>query len=419
MSETTLDRAVELWRSERTAEGESLLRELVAKSEYNFGRSSLEYETATGELAGFLWLVGCQQEAAAIFRSLCWAPMPTDRAMMPHRLTQILNFGELSIAAGNLDEAETVLQHGLAGRLQHYGRKHPGYAFGLEPLAAVWLYRGKLDAALIAIDEAIANFTNCQHQRLIGAWVLRVEILKTAGSKNYLFDRLEAADAEAIEQFAGKIFARLANFTPPAIGRLLLQDLTQLLKTKFDRDANILLSTYRRSAELERQLGELGDPHIRQNSLQKILESHQRQGDFEGAIVALMGLGLAQMENRDIDAAHTSYRRALALAEELQHPQLSVSVTRNYGLFLKQIGQKLDACNLLSKSIALATKHDLTEDLGRGQIALGVLLQQDGNLKVAKNLLKSGIAKLNPSDGDRLQGMNHLYAIEGGSTASI
>jgi tetratricopeptide (TPR) repeat protein len=411
MSETTLDRAVELWQSERTAEGESLLRELVAKSEYHFGRSSLEYEVAMGELAGFLWLVGCQQEAAEIFRSLCWAPMPTDRAMMQHRLTQILNFGEMSIASGNLDEAEQVLQHGLAGRLKYYGRKHPGYAFGLEPLASVWLYRGKLDAALSAIDEAIENFTNCQHERLIGAWVVRAEILKTAGTKNYLFDRLEAADAETIEQFAAKLFARLANFTPPAIGRLLLQDLTRLLLTKFDRDANILLSTYSRSAELERQLGELGDSRIRQNSLQQILASHQRQGDFEGAIVALMGLGLAQMENREIDAAYTSYRRALALVEELQHPQLSVSVTRNYGLFLKQIGQKLDACNLLSKSIALATQHDLTEDLGRAQIALGILLQHDGNLKVAKNLLQSGITKLNPKDRDRLQAVNHLQAI--------
>ena len=189
----------------------------------------------------------------------------------------------------------------------------------------------------------------------------------------------------------------------------------QLLVDKFDRDHRTLLSTYHRLADLERQLGEIGDPQIRQGSLQRILESYQRQGNFDGAISALMGLGLAQLDNHEIDAANTSYRRALALAEEFQNPQLSVRVTRNYGLFLKQIGHKMAACNLLSKSIELAKQHDLMEDTARGQVALGIFLQHEGNLKVAKNLLELGIIELNSSDRDRLCGMTHLRAIEHGS----
>jgi tetratricopeptide (TPR) repeat protein len=412
---STLDRAVELWRSERSAEGEALLRELVAKAEYNYGRSSLAYEVASGELGSFLWLVDRQREAVEVFRVLCGAPMPTDREMLQHRLTQITNFGDLLITGGHFNEAEIVLQEGLAARLQYYGRKHPGYAFGLEPLAAVWLYRGQFESALAAIDETIDNFASCEHERIVGALVLRAEILKTAGSKNYLFKYLEDNDAESIENFATKLFARVKNFTPPKIGRLLLLDLVQLLVDKFDRDHKILLSTYHQLAELERQLGEIGDPQIRQGSLQRILESYQRQGNFDGAISALMGLGLAQLDDREIDAANTSYRRALALAEEFQNPQLLVRVTRNYGLFLKQIGQKISACNMLSKSIELSKQHDLIEDAARGQVALGIFLQHDGNLKVAKNLLELGIVKLNPSDRDRLCGLNHLRALEHGS----
>jgi hypothetical protein len=45
-----LDRALELWKSDRVAEGELLLRGEVNDLEHKFGRSSLEYEVASGEL---------------------------------------------------------------------------------------------------------------------------------------------------------------------------------------------------------------------------------------------------------------------------------------------------------------------------------------------------------------------------------
>ncbi len=416
MSESsTLNRAVELWRSDRSAEGESLLHAEVAKLERQFGRSSLEYEVANGELATFFWVVGKEHAATEIFREICSAPMPPAGDALRHRLTQLMNFGELLTTLGELDEAETVLQQGLAGRLQYYGREHPGYAFGLEPLAGVWLYRGNLEAALTAIDETIDIFDNAGHERTIGALVLRAEILKTGGVENYLFENLESADTESIEDFANKLFARVTNFTPPAIARLLLLDLAQLLAVKFGRDDHNLLSTYAKIAELERKLGQDSDAQIRQGAIQQILDSYQRQGNIEGTISALMGLGSAQIDNHEVEAALKSYSSALAIAEGSKDPQLAIQVTRNYGLLLKEIGQKSTARQMLAKSIELAKQHDLVEDMARGQIALGIFLQHEGDLQAAKNLLQLGVVKLNPSDRDRVCGCNHLRAIENGS----
>ena len=340
--------------------------------------------------------------------------MPTDGARLRNRLTQIMNFGELLITVGELDRAEQILQQGLEGRLKYYGSEHPGYAFGLEPVASVWLYQGKIEAALTAIDRTIDIFASSNHERLIGAIALRAEILKTAGAETYLFEDLEAGDRDWIEEFANSLLMRVKNFTPPQIARQLLIDLAQLLEKKLDRDAEILLFTYSRLAETERQLGKDSNSQIRQAAIQKIIDSYQRQGDLEGTISALMGLASARADNDEIEAALKSYSRALALAEASADPALSVQVMRNYGLFLKEIGQKSAARDMLSRSIDIAQQHGFVDAIARGQIALGVFLQHEGEIESARQLLELGTVNLNPSDRDRVCGVNHLRAIEQG-----
>jgi tetratricopeptide (TPR) repeat protein len=415
MSQTsTLDRALELWQNDRVADGELLLRGEVSNLAQKFGRSSLEYEVASGDLGTYLWVVGNEIAAIEIFKNLCSAPMPTDGDRLRNRLTQIMNFGELLITVGELDRAEQILQQGLAGRLEYYGAEHPGYAFGLEPLAGVWLYRGQFEAALTAIDRTIDIFASSNHERIIGAIVLRAEILKTMGVEAYLFEDLEECDRDWIEEFANNLLMRVKNFTPPQIARKLLIDLVQLLEKKLDRDGKILLFTYSRFAETERQLGKDGNAQIRQASIQKIIDSYQRQGDLEGTISALMGLASARSDNDEIEAALKSHSRALALAEGSQDPALSVQVMRNYGLFLKEIGQKSAARDMLSRSIDIAQQSGLLEAIARGQIALGIFLQHEGEIESARQLLELGNANLNPSDRDRVCGINHLRAIEQG-----
>jgi tetratricopeptide (TPR) repeat protein len=414
MSQTsTLDRAIELWQSDRVADGELLLRDKVSNLAQKFGRS-LEYEAASGDLATYLWLVGDATAAIETFDNICSAPMPTDGDRLRNRLTQIMNFGELLITVGELDRAEQILQQGLAERLKYYGAEHPGYAYGLEPVAGVWLYQGKIEAALTAIDRTIDIFASSNHERLIGAIALRAEILKTAGVETYLFEDLEAGDRDWIAEFANSLLMRVKNFTPPQIAGKLLIDLAQLLEKKLDRDAEILLFTYSGIAEIERQLGKDGNAQIRQASIQKIVDSYQRQGDLEGTISALMGLASARSDNAEIEAALKSYSRALALAESSEDPALSVHVMRNYGLFLKEIGQKSAAREMLSRSITIAQQHGLVDAIARGQIALGIFLQHEGEVESARQLLELGTVNLNPSDRDRVCGVNHLRAIEQG-----
>jgi hypothetical protein len=62
-------------------------------------------------------------------------------------LSYRLNLGMVLRMAGRLDGAETELRHGAEDRLAFYGREHPGYAFGLEPLAEVLLQRGNASEA--------------------------------------------------------------------------------------------------------------------------------------------------------------------------------------------------------------------------------------------------------------------------------
>jgi tetratricopeptide (TPR) repeat protein len=415
MSQTiNLDRALELWKSDRIAEGELLLRGEVSTLEAKFSRLSLEYEVASGELATYLWVVGNEVAAIDIWHDICFAPMPIDSDAVRNRLTQIMNFGELLTTVGEFDRAETVLQQGLEGRLKYYGCEHPGYAFGLEPLAGVWLYQGKFESALQAIDLTIDIFAKDGHERIIGATVLKSEILKTGGVETYLFESLEEWELDSIGDFTSSLFLRVGNFTPPQIARLLLLDLVQLLIVKVGKDGEILLSTYAKLAEIERQLGEDGNAHIRQDSIGQIFESYQRQGNLEGSISALMALAYAQSDNNEIEPALKSYSRALALAEGGKNPELSVQVMRNYGIFLKDIGQKSAARDMLDRSITLAQQHNLIEATARCQIALGIFVQHEGEIESARQLLELGTAKLNSSDRDRVCGVNHLRAIERG-----
>ncbi len=409
-----LDRALELWRSDRVAEGELLLRGEVNDLEHKFGRSSLEYEVASGELGTYLWAVGNEDAAIEILSEICSAPMPTDGDRMRNKLTQMMNLGELLIAVGEFDRAEEILQKGLDGRFQFSGAEHPGFAYGLEPLAAVWLYQGKFEEALTAIDRTIEIFANSGHERIIGAIVLQSEILITAGVETYLFKNLEEWGLDSIEDLTSSLFARIKNFTPPKISRKLLLNLAQLLEIKLGKDGDSLLITHSKIAEIEQHLGKDGDQQLRQSSIQRILESYQRQDNLEGSISTLMGLAYAQAENDEIEVALKSYSRALALAEGSQNPELSVQVMRNYGIFLKEIGQKSAARDMLSHSISVAQQHNLIEATARGQIALGIFVQHEGEIELARQLLELGTVKLDPSDRDRVCGVNHLRAIEKG-----
>lgn len=415
MSQTaSLDRALELWKGDRVADGELLLRGEVIALERRFSRLSLEYEVASGELATYLWAVGNEVAAIEILNDICLAPMPTDGSAIRNRLTQIMNFGELLTTVGEFDRAETILEKGLAGRLKYYGKEHPGYAFGLQPLAGVWLYQGKFEAALTAIEQTIDIFANDGHERIIGAIVLQSEILKTGGVETYLFKNLEGWAQDSIEDFASSLFLRIENFTPPQIAQFLLLDLAQLLTIKFGKDGKTLLLTYSKLAEIERRLGKDGNSHIRQVSIKQIFESYQRQGNLEGSISALMGLGYAQADNNEIEDALKSYSHALALAEGAQNSELSVQVMRNYGIFLKDIGQKSAARDMLTRSITIAQQHSLIDATARGQIALGIFVQHEGEIESARQLLELGTVKLNPSDPSRVCGINHLRAIEKG-----
>src|SRR5687768_7695044 len=141
---TSLGRALELIREGKTVEAEELMVDAVLEAERRHGAESPQAAEAHNELGTVLLNVQDFQGAVQAYRHACTGPMPAGGQPLKDRLTFLMNLGMALQYAGQLEQAEQVLRQGLEGRERLYGPEHAGYAFGLEPLGALLLRRGKL-----------------------------------------------------------------------------------------------------------------------------------------------------------------------------------------------------------------------------------------------------------------------------------
>jgi tetratricopeptide (TPR) repeat protein len=411
--DTLLDRAMALLQSGETLRAEELVRDAARAAEAEFGPKSPQHATAQNALGAVLmnldrldWAVDAFRQAAAVY-------IPDDTQVARDRLTYLMNLGYCLERAGRFPEAEQVLRDGLDARRLFYGRQHPGYAFGLEPLADLLLRTGKAREALEAIDETVENFWKNGHPRVATALALRAEILKAAEIDVSPFEKLDLLPDDIVGEMAETILSRIDYQRPAANLRRVLDDLLPLVTARFGEQHRLAILTLQHSANLDRHLD---DPVAREAALRRLLAVAEAGGNDNLALQAVQGLALALSESGQQEQAEATYRDALRRAERRGDEALRSQVLRNFGLFLSENERKTEAEELLRAAVAAAAPTPDAEMLSRGQIALGVFLQHAGRLDEAKALLTAALGGIDPAHPDAVCARSHLDAVTAGSS---
>jgi tetratricopeptide (TPR) repeat protein len=412
-----LERAVELARKGQPVEAEELLLETAREAETRHGEGTPEAASAWNDLAALLMNLHQMGRAVEAMRHACSGPMPDSGEPLKDRLTYEMNLGQILEATGDLDGAESALRKSVDGREQFYGRTHPGYAFGLEPLAELLMRRERYEDALPLLQEVMQNFWNARHPRLAGAVALRAEALKGAGDPTPPFAGLDSVPDDLAGQVVDAVIARRDD-AAPAPYRAVLKDLLAFAEERFGPDSDQVLHICYVIAEHERRQGaDGGDHEARVAATRRVVETQDRKGKASEALEALMGLALAQSDAGRPDDAAASYRNAVVRAERTGDAQVTSQVLRNYGLFLAEIGRKGEAEQAMRRAVTVVeTRRDAAEMLGRARVALGIFLQHDGRLDEARPFLDAAVCDMDPAHPDAVCARSHRDAIvRGGS----
>ncbi|MEV4533098.1 tetratricopeptide repeat protein [Asanoa sp. NPDC049518] len=398
---SALDSAVALVRQGQLAQAEDVMVREVQAVAAKHGRGSVRWAEAQCDLGTVL--MNCDQLGRAVdaFRAAASVDPGSDYEARKDQITYRMNLGIVLRLAGRIEEAEAELRQGLRERLAFYGKEHAGYGFGLEPLAAVLLQRGNLAEARQVVDETVDNFWRNGHERVATAIALRGEIMAAGGETGPLFLGLDQLPEHVVEQVAAAVISQGQG--NPAV----LTDLAAALEARLGPDHQATLNVLSALANTG---------HGRVDAIQRVLASYDRQGRDEEALMATLGLALAQSDSGDDAGALASYESAYALANRLRRPELVSQTLRNWGLALKEVGQLGPAEQRLAEAVAVARGGADRETLGRAGVALGLFLQHEGRLSEAEKVIEEGLSALDPVHPDALIGRSHLGAVREGRT---
>jgi tetratricopeptide (TPR) repeat protein len=408
-SPTSLDIAYGLLEEGRLVDAEQLMLRELHTAERRHGRRSSKWASVQCDLGNLLFSSNQFERAAECFRSACSSAPVGDREAYKDHLTYRLNLGTVLTMAGRLDEAEIELRRNLQERQDFYGREHPGYAFGLEPLADVLFRRGDIAQARQVIEEAIGNFWRSGHERIATALALREEIAMAGGGGEPSFPGLEQLPDEIVEQIALTVINRPSH--DPLIGKAVLTSLVAALETRFGPDHQTTLNALSHLANTGR---DIGDEAGRVEAIQKVLASYDRQGRDEDALMATLGLAMAQEDAGDTAGALHTYVQARTRADGIGRHELRAQVLRNWGLALSAAGRPAEAEERLREAVAEADLGNDHEMLGRSRIALGLFLQHAERLAEARQMVEAGLPMLDVAHSDAITGRSHLAAIMAG-----
>jgi tetratricopeptide (TPR) repeat protein len=238
------------------------------------------------------------------------APLPGE-AGERQRLTYNMNLGDVLDRLDRLDEAEQVLRDGLQGRERLYGRAHPGYAFGLEPLSAVLFRKGKVDEALEAINGAVRLLWDDGNPRVAMALATRAPIATAAGGT--AFAEAPVLPDEIFDQLVQEVLAR-ADRDEPALHLVVLQELQETISSRrgaSDPAIGRVLAAMGNAAR------EAGQADVRIAVLRVLVAWLDQRDDRAQALAAVLGLGQALDEAAEPDAARQAYEDACTRAEQL------------------------------------------------------------------------------------------------------
>lgn len=404
--------ALQLLHQGQPSEAEKIVRQEGEALRQSHGRESLAYASSQNDLGSILLMTGQYEPALAAFQEACRFDFPNDDQATRERLTFLFNFAHALERAGQLSQAESVLRQGLQGRERLYGRGHPGYAFGLLPLASVLLKKGAVSEAERIIEEAVEILRQSAHPWRVRAMAIRAEILKSKDPGVSVFsDVSELSDAQVSE--LAEIVLHRAEEGEPLILRAVFRDLLELLVDRFGEMDGRALTLLTGLANLERSLG---NHRERQQAIRRVLAAYDAMGNQAKALEAIQGLALALSEAGEIAQAEQTYREAVDRAKEQGNPGVCGQVCQNFGLFLSERGRQAEAGCHLRDAVLWSEKAGNREQEGLAKITLGIFLQHQGDLESAGSLLQNGIDQVDATHPHAVMGRSHLRALKTGSS---
>jgi tetratricopeptide (TPR) repeat protein len=412
-----MQEAIRLLKEGKGAEAETVLARAAREAEGQFGRASHPYAVAQNDLGNLHGYFGDLKRAAAAYRLACDGPTPTEPQARRDRLTYLINLANALEGLGELEEAERAHRDSVARRRDFYGADHPGHAFGLEPLAALLLRRGRPQEARQALDEAVKVLWQNGHPRVASALAVRAEALKALGDPAPPFAGLEKLPDNLITDLANTVLER-AGKTDPVWSRQVLADVLTLFDERFGPDHRYTLNVLAAVANHEADLGGRGDHDVRLRAIRRALRAFERLGRDDEALHALQGLAVALNQAGRNDEALAAYRDALGRAEEAGNRAVLSQVRRNYGLFLADLDRAGEAEPQLRAALADGQAAQDAERHGRAEASLGIFLVHQGRGEEAGPLLEGALRHLEPAHPDTVQARHHLNALRAGQACS-
>lgn len=401
-SGTPWDAAVDAFQDGDLLRAEEIMRAAIAEIEAAEGTDSAAFADACMHLASLLSGSGDYAGGAALLRRAVAARIPGEDGARDH-LTYLMNLGEFLTRAGQLEEAEEVLQASVDGRATLYGEDHPGYAFGLEPLADLRLLAGDATAALALYERCLEIHWTQGHPRVTTALAGRALALATLQAEELIEPVAQMPDA-LLDEVIEALLSR-AQLTPGAAAMRVIEATLALAEA---RCPSHVRAVRRVQSEVARAVGDLA---VRVEAFDALLPLARTEPE---RIDVLQGLALALSQAEQHDDAELAYVKAVAAAVELDDPGYISRTQRNAGLFLADRGRVDEAVRLLTEAVAAAREAELLPEQGRALIALGIVHQHAGDLEPARVALTEGTTLLPPEDHDRLRGRSHLTALDAG-----
>ncbi|WP_375769895.1 tetratricopeptide repeat protein [Archangium gephyra] len=403
---TPLDHAIGLLRRGQPLEAEAFLSQRLKDAEARAGARGAEAADAWFDLSCLFNALGDTERAAAALRRAADTDARTPEALRK-RLTVLMNLGQVLERLERFDEAEQVLREGVEGRARFYGKTHPGYAFGLAPLAWV-LSQEKRHEALPLMEEALQILWEAGHPYTAEVTAQRAFLLVAAGEQAQALGPANNLPPELLEACAREARGR-AQTVAPELAAAVLEPLCHLMEQKLGPHHAETLQTLAELGETARQ-GGLHELRVR--TFTQLAERFSAMGDGAQEVNALLALALAQDEAGNAQAGDECYTRAAARARQLGDAELVSQVLRNQGLFLAERGLEARAEAAMIEAVKSAPPGG--EMWGRALVAHALFQQHRDRHGPAREQLQQALAALPPEHPDALCARSHLDALMSG-----
>ncbi len=406
--ESKFSEAISIMQSGQIWEAEQVMKSLVESVTTESGEDSSERAMALYRYASLLIAMDDLTRAIALLREACDIAKANE-TLDQQLLTYQMNLGLTLSQNGVHQEAIEVLEENLKFREQFFGKRHSGYAFGLNALAEALITAKQSKVTLPLINESIKIDLASMNPNIIDGIALKAVILEMLGKEEIFPDwsKLpEEGQLQVLDHAHG-----MSRTHPPGILLGLYQKLRPLFESRKQQDPQKLIEVDVAISNFARQV----EDHIArieafQRIFQVIGEEHPE------SINTLLGLAMAYAEADAISQADETYAYAVQIANRTETPELQAQVFRNYAIHLAETGCDEQAETMHQRAVECARESNREELLGRTLCAYGIFLQHTGQTENVIPLLEESLLYLPQSHPDALCSESHLKAVRLGES---